>query len=66
MVRISACILRSHQTLFTTLACQEILEGDTVRDASTFMLTVDSPHKSECQVKNVAVDEMTLGAKQHS
>ena len=66
MVSMSRCILHSHRTLLTTLTCQEILEGDTIRDAGTFMLTVDSSHKSECQVKNVAVDKMTLGAKQHS
>ena len=50
----------------TTLTCQQILERNSIRDAGTLVLTVDSSHKSECQVKNVAVDKMTLGAKQHS
>ena len=47
----------------TTLTCQQVLEGDTIRDAGALMLTVNRSHKGECQVEYVAVDKVTLGTK---
>ena len=30
------------------------------------MLRVHSPHQSECEMKNVAVDEMAFGSQEHA
>lgn len=48
------------------LTCQQVLEWDLVGDAGALMLAVDRSHQGERQVEDVAVDQVTFGAEQHS
>ena len=64
-LRLPTAALHTHKHTHTH-TCQQILEGNWIRDACALVLRVNSPNEGECKVKDVAVDVLRLGAKKHS